>query len=882
MRFLPRDGSCCREQRKPFQQFALPGSILRTTAGISALRENVILDNAVLNLYYGAKSNAFKEGGKMVRSTVIPIRMTSLLVVLTVVAVAFPALPQGKSAQEASRPLPAGRDQREWVFEDRLFVESPSDSEGEVFQAQEGVRSVAFPTGFAPTLSNNVVYSGDGRVGFVASYSNSRLFSFDTRTGEMLGEVVVCCGPGGITLHERPEKRVVLVKNFDTDDVAIVDATDPRAMRIQARFTPPAGTDFYYAIGRPAISSDGRIGFIGSERGTDKLYIFDVETGELLSSVTVSGRSPITWSLVPGKPWIAVVVDEGGYITMVNATNPRSPSIVWSRSYTFDGWSDFASNNIVFNSSGTIGYVAHWGNTVFSFDVNTGSVISSLYLGSGRRPRVLAFNELTGTLIVANEASNTVSILRTTSGGSLSLQATFTPNADLDFINNPALSADGTIGFVASPETNKLYVFRTSDGREMASVPMQGRSYTVETFRIPGKRLVSVVNTDFSPSVTMIDYTDLSKVEKAGEFRPHGASFSVANNIVYSRDGRTIFVASAFTDLLYAVNAETGEILDALVPGDGPRWVSLFDQGGTRFLIVVNEREDTLAVVDATDPADLKLVRRIRPPSGTDFTAWTNAIISPDGQYVFVADYGDDRVFSFDVLSGTLVSGTLVGKDPVTIAFSAATRRLATVNVGDTSVSLLEVDTYGGLTRRVTFTLPSGSSFESWSNVVFSLRGDVVYVPSSANRMLYAFDADGGLISSRRLADKPWRVTVSPDGRFLLASLEKSLALLEVSAVGDLLLRATLSDEAGDRYYYYYGALFSTDGNQIFVASNKWEEYRGITLLRDGVITTYDLEGKRLAQVSTGGAAVGLVRSSQGQLSVIAGDNRLVVLTPRA
>jgi hypothetical protein len=64
MRSLPRDGSCCRELRKPFQQFALPGSILRTTAGISALRENVILDNAVLNLYYGAKSNAFKEGEK--------------------------------------------------------------------------------------------------------------------------------------------------------------------------------------------------------------------------------------------------------------------------------------------------------------------------------------------------------------------------------------------------------------------------------------------------------------------------------------------------------------------------------------------------------------------------------------------------------------------------------------------------------------------------------------------------------------------------------------------------------------------------------------------------------------------------------------------------
>jgi hypothetical protein len=157
-----------------------------------------------------------------------------------------------------------------------------------------------------------------------------------------------------------------------------------------------------------------------------------------------------------------------------------------------------------------------------------------------------------------------------------------------------------------------------------------------------------------------------------------------------------------------------------------------------------------------------------------------------------------------------------------------------------------------------------------------------VYVPSYANQMLYVFDfdANGKLIFSLRLADKPWWVTVSPDGRFLLASLEKSLALLEVSAVGDLLLRATLSER--DRYYAYFGALFSTDGNQIFVASNKLEEYRGIRLLRDGVITTYDLEGKRLDQVSTGGVAWGLVRSSRGELAAIAGDNRLVVLTPRA
>lgn len=387
-----------------------------------------------------------------------------------------------------------------WTKEE-LLVDPPKDEDLMLAQADEEVRLVRFPLGLAPSWSNNAVYSGDGRVGFVASLGNYRLLSFDTTTGEMLGSVTVGVNPGGITLSEQPEKRIIAVKNFTSDDVTIVDATDPTNLRVQATFTPPTGTDFWFGVGRVSLSGDGKIGFIASERRTNKLYLFDTETGALLSTVTVSGYETVTTSVVPGRRWVGVVSARDGYITMVDATSSSAPAIVWSRQYCFDNVCGFSDNNIAFDSEGTIGYVAHWGNTVFSFRVSDGSVISSWYLGSGRRPRLLAFNQLTGTLVVTNAGNGTVSILRATRQGSLSGQATFTPpdSAGLHPLNNPILSPEGELGFVASSQSNRLYVFRTSDGTLVTSVPFQGRSYTVEVFRVPGRRFVSVVNTDFSP-----------------------------------------------------------------------------------------------------------------------------------------------------------------------------------------------------------------------------------------------------------------------------------------------------------------------------------------------------------------------------------------------
>lgn len=748
----------------------------------------------------------------------------------------------------------------EWVLAD-----GREDEVLDAAQADGRVQSVRFPLGFAPSWPNNVVYSGDGRVGFVASLYNRRLISFDTTTGEMLGNVVVGVDPGGITMSEQPGKRIILVKNFTSDDVSIVDATDPTDLRLQATFTPPAGTDFGFSIGRAALSADGRIGFIASERRTNKLYIFDTGTGTLLSAVTVSGYEPITTSVVEssGRRLVPVVSAWDGYITMVDATSPSTPSIIWSRQYCFDGVCDFTDNNIVFNSAGTIGYVAHWENTVFSFRVSDGSVISSYSLGSGRRPRLLAFNELTGTLAVTNAGNGTVSILRATPDGTLSGQATFTPpdGAGLHPLNNPVLSPDGELGFVASSQTNRLYVFRTLSGAPVTSVPLQGRSYTIETFRVPGRRFVSVVNTDFSPSVAIVEYTDVGKIGLAVEFRPHGAVFSPANNTVFSSDGRTVFVASAFSDLLFAVDAETGEILDAVVPGDGPRQLTLFDRDGARWLTVVNVSERTLGVVDASNPRDLKLVRKIVPPSGTQFTALTNAVISPDGQFVFVADYGGDRIFSFDAISGTLVSGALTGEGPVRITYSAVSRRLAVVNVKATVTpkALSEVEPNSSLAQAQVI-VPNATiegdiywggdedffAFEAkrGQQLTIDLDARSLTPPSPLDTVVTLLDRSGQQLAENNDAegstDSLLRFTIPADGRYFfrvrsynrsgrpdyvyralvtLTCPQPTVTLVEVNPFGNLSQKGVVTPPCGSDFYPWPNVTFSLSGDIGYVPS---------------------------------------------------------------
>jgi len=179
----------------------------------------------------------------------------------------------------------------------RMGVESltglevaPGDSLQAAVEAQEGVQIVNFPLGFAPDSSNNILYSRDGEVGFVASRWNNRLFSFDTTTGQMIGNVVVGRRPTGIAMSEQPGKRIILVKNLLSDDVSVVDATDPARMLIQTTFKPPPGIVFSDSLSRPVISSDGTVGFVAADNGRDRLYILRCSWSTMGRRVRLASR----------------------------------------------------------------------------------------------------------------------------------------------------------------------------------------------------------------------------------------------------------------------------------------------------------------------------------------------------------------------------------------------------------------------------------------------------------------------------------------------------------------------------------------------------------------------------------------------------------------
>src|SRR5215210_1659992 len=102
-------------------------------------------------------------------------------------------------------------------------------------------------------------------------------------------------------------------------------------------------------------------------------------------------------------------------------------------------------------------------------------------------------------------------------------------------------------------------------------------------------------------------------------FRPHGL-----NTIATSPSAPVAFVGSRDTDTVFAFDPRTGTGLGQLQVGDGPLHIEVLERGGGRLLAVacdgfVGDPKNSIALVDAADPANMRLVRRIDLPDGYGF-----------------------------------------------------------------------------------------------------------------------------------------------------------------------------------------------------------------------------------------------------------------------
>jgi YVTN family beta-propeller protein len=253
-------------------------------------------------------------------------------------------------------------------------------------------------------------------------------------------------------------------------------------------------------------------------------------------------------------------------------------------------------------------------------------------IGVDSYPVGIAVNPTTGKIYVANEFSNTVSII---DEGTDKVQATikvgsFPYGIDINPLNNRV--------YVANRGSNTVSVIDGSTNLKMADVNV-GKS-PIDVAVNPSSSLVYVTNIE-SGTVSVIDgiTNTVSSTIKVGRI-PYAIAVNPATNLAY------------ITDI-----------------GDGS--ISILDISKS------NSSEDS------NDAArTLEKINGIIAPAGIAINTSTNK--------AYVTDYASNTVFVIDLKTNSVIDRIKVGTNPVGISLNPISNKIYVANIGDNTVSVID------------------------------------------------------------------------------------------------------------------------------------------------------------------------------------------------
>lgn len=365
------------------------------------------------------------------------------------------------------------------------------------------MRSVTLPASAILGEHAEPLIASSGKVGFIAPVTGGSLISFSVTSGKILSSVAVGQTLGSISMLEAGGRRLVAVpavndpKGGIPATVAIIDATSAKRPELRSLLLLP-GDAMITPSTTARLTSDGRFCLIASSFDVPTLYSFDVETGQLLSHLTLIGR-PSEMSVYEGQSrrLIAVASAPSNNLEVINLDQEGRLASVASFSPSIARLEE--PNNPAFSADGRTLYIAaSTGDRLFALDAQSGIIIDSISIASPtrisvapvpggvemiaatriRRPRD---EKRGGVTIVANQ------------DGRLVEESEFTPPESIEFsaANNVAFTADATIAFVGST-SGMLFAFNTETGElesyhqlgsEIRRVALSERTHAVAAVR---------------------------------------------------------------------------------------------------------------------------------------------------------------------------------------------------------------------------------------------------------------------------------------------------------------------------------------------------------------------------------------------------------------
>ena len=344
------------------------------------------------------------------------------------------------------------------------------------------------------------------------------------------------------------------------------------------------------------------------------------------------------------------------------------------------------------SSSGKVGFVSSvTGGSIISFSLSTGKPLSSVSVGESIGP--ISMVETAGRRLIAAPSVNdpahdhpaTISIIDATSAKRLEMKSLLVLPGDaaITSATRALLTRDGRFCLIASGLNEPtLFSFDVETGQVASKISLVGRPSEVALFDEGGRRMLAVVS-PVSSSLSMIKIDEQGGLSEAANFTPAGSRFDEPNNPAFSADGRTVYIAAATGDHLYAIDADSGIQLDS-IRVTSPQRIAVAQSGDGVEMIAAtrtrgpnNDRPGGVTVIKNVNN-QLAVRSEFTPPEGIEFSRANNVAFISDASTAFVGS-STGMLFAFSTDTGELESYQSIGSELRRVALSDKTRTVAVV-----------------------------------------------------------------------------------------------------------------------------------------------------------------------------------------------------------
>jgi hypothetical protein len=361
-------------------------------------------------------------------------------------------------------------------------------------------------------------------------------------------------------------------------------------------------------------------------------------------------------------------------------------------------------------SSGKVGFVASiTGGSLISFNLASGRILSSVAVGENIGP--ISMIETASSRLIAVPAANhprngtpaTVTVIDATNAKRLLLKSLLVLPSGAQITSSTAavLTGDGRFCLIGSSfDVPTLYSFDIETGQLNSHLALIGRPSEVALYDNDGRRLLAVASAEEN-TLSIIKLDEQGGLSVGASFNPSVARFDEANNPAFSADGRVIYIAGATGDRLFAIDSESGIIIDGISVASPERVTVSASADGIERIGVIRVRRTPAdkpggVTIAANLAGQLTIRSEFTPPEEIAFSSANNVEFTGDGMGAFVGSTSG-MLFAFDTDSGELQSYQEIKGEVHRIALSEKTRSVAAVcsaSSGD-EVIILSFDVVG-------------------------------------------------------------------------------------------------------------------------------------------------------------------------------------------